>query len=287
MSLLQVIRISIHVPAWGTTSNAGIQGTMADFNPRARVGHDAFPLPTLSERCNFNPRARVGHDVYAWGNHEYPDRFQSTCPRGARHSGPPGSGAGSPISIHVPAWGTTTQSATEVTAATFQSTCPRGARRSRGTPSIVTRNFNPRARVGHDRRERVRGRGPGISIHVPAWGTTGDDLIWADTRDISIHVPAWGTTRRIISERAQQGISIHVPAWGTTLARRAPVWEDYFNPRARVGHDTAVRGCSGTGCRFQSTCPRGARLRYSRSRSTRWISIHVPAWGTTSDFFAG
>ena len=44
-------------------SNSGIQGTMADFNPRAYVRHDPNPGLPGSGPGNFNPRAYVRHDV--------------------------------------------------------------------------------------------------------------------------------------------------------------------------------------------------------------------------------
>ena len=56
----------------------------------------------------------------------------------------------------------------------FQSTFPRGERRRRGVDIFLYGN---------------------ISIHVPAWGTTTDDLPYLTFNDISIHVPAWGTTK--------------------------------------------------------------------------------------------
>ena len=37
-----------------------------------------------------------------------------------------------------------------------------------------------------------------ISIHVPAWGTTGSRIAISVICVISIHVPAWGTTDVIV-----------------------------------------------------------------------------------------
>ena len=57
-------------------------------------------------------------------------------------------------------------------------------------------------------------------------------------------------------------ISIHVPAWGTTKYI-LPGWSDssYFNPRSRVGNDLLHCPISFKGQSFQSTFPRGERLR--------------------------
>ena len=100
-----------------------------------------------------------------------------------------------------------------------------------------------------------------ISIHVPSWGTTGAEARSDGFLSISIHVPSWGTTITILSFLLRTSISIHVPSWGTTRCNSRNLLSD----------------------RFQSTFPRGERLRppavichYSK------ISIHVPSWGTTS-----
>ena len=98
-------------------------------------------------------------------------------------------------------------------------------------------------------------------------------------------------------------ISICIPMWVTTRTATFKPTDNHFNPRSRVGNDcnwvhhTPVHGI------FQSTFPRGERLhgwekavctKYFNSRShvgndkkakgeklDKWISIHVPTWGTT------
>ena len=145
---------------------------------------------------------------------------------------------------------------------TFQSTFPRGERHP------------------VDKKERLIN---GISIHVPAWGTTISRMLGTLKPIISIHVPAWGTTTLCLLTWTGQLISIHVPAWGTTSSgksylrvysvfqstfprgeRRIPMMGHpklilYFNPRSRVGNDLV--------------CDVWLRVDI--------ISIHVPAWGTT------
>ena len=124
-----------------------------------------------------------------------------------------------------------------------------------------------------------------ISIHVPAWGTTGWKIPWCGGLHISIHVPAWGTTARKRKDNTLyqfqstfprgerrrfrpsvlilSAISIHVPAWGTTQSVTVSFRTScYFNPRSRVGNDADEN-------------------RHSSFR--HGISIHVPAWGTTSE----
>ena len=48
--------------------------------------------------------------------------------------------------------------------------------------------------MGNDEDCRGYGDMGGISIHVPAWGTTDEERLFRLRCKISIHVPAWGTT---------------------------------------------------------------------------------------------
>ena len=55
-----------------------------------------------------------------------------------------------------------------------------------------------------------------------------------------------------------------------------------FNPRARVGRDNKLTGIDGSPMKFQSTRPRGARLKlYPEYAEKIRVSIHAPAWGAT------
>ena len=82
--------------------------------------------------------------------------FQSTFPRGERRFGVLFTDVITMISIHVPAWGTTSSSVNVI---------------------FSHIDFNPRSRVGNDLANRYyRWCLLYISIHVPAWGTTQDFL---------------------------------------------------------------------------------------------------------------
>ena len=142
------------------------------FNPRSRVGSDTRVKSREGGYTYFNPRSRVGSDriiqaslcaqsisihAPAWGatpsgfNTRIHSRFQSTLPRGERHTLPffyhcnltnfnPRSRVGSDIfhlsqssdgfliSIHAPAWGATLHRFDPHHTAQFQSTLPRGER---------------------------------------------------------------------------------------------------------------------------------------------------------------
>ncbi len=100
-----------------------------NFNPRSRVGNDGSTTVASSVHRYFNPRSRVGNDT---ATAEHKKRRKS-------------------ISIHVPAWGTTTWALVKL---------------------LSVQNFNPRSRVGNDGEERFIEWDIEISIHVPAWGTT-------------------------------------------------------------------------------------------------------------------
>ncbi len=145
----------------------------------------------------------------------------------------------------------------------FQSTRPRGARHHADMGQPRGPRFNPRARVGRDRRwidDLFRAHQ--VSIHAPAWGATVYRRAPPDVRgNVSIHAPAWGATtmivpirirRRCFNPRARVGRDPDCPATSSQIV--------CFNPRARVGRDP----CRHPICR---------RLQ---------VSIHAPAWGATT-----
>ena len=102
------------------------------------------------------------------------------------------------VSIHVPAWGATTEFLAMRLPTMFQSTLPRGERPDVPNAPLMARvsfnprsrvgsdgakqynpsrrgSFNPRSRVGSDIREQAEEIGRlRVSIHAPAWGATKD-----------------------------------------------------------------------------------------------------------------
>ena len=201
------------------------------------MGHDHARRRRLPRRGDFNPRARVGHD---------PPKCSCNHSR--------------TISIHVPAWGTTTEIAYSFRSEPISIHVPAWGTTRRGRPA---------------RRHLT------ISIHVPAWGTTARYRAGVRRVPISIHVPAWGTTIHQEVKRDERLFQSTCPRGARPIgARRSSAGWD-FNPRARVGHDSGVAGVRGPlpdfnprarvghdlgavgayyGWLFQSTCPRGARL---------------------------
>ena len=80
-------------------------------------------------------------------------------------------------------------------------------------------------------------------------------------------------------------ISIHVPAWGTTddivITGIKVTFQSTFPRGERPTFVVTVFHMF----LFQSTFPRGERpTSESIERYSRYISIHVPAWGTTANF---
>ena len=144
------------------------------------------------------------------------------------------------ISIHAPAWGATPY---------------------RVLGRATCNYFNPRTRVGCDKREFSNSCAAEISIHAPAWGAT-----------------AWHN-----DGKPNGRISIHAPAWGATYECKLPgTTPIYFNPRTRVGcDDNNIISCYNI-IKFQSTHPRGVRLVFVVNVFVViLISIHAPAWGAT------
>ena len=145
--------------------------------------------------------------------------FQSTFPRGERRNLKQFTSDDLKISIHVPAWGTTSSMQCEPVRKRFQSTFPRGERRYTAYQRCYPRNFNPRSRVGNDNATVLRHMD---MLHFNPRSRVGND-------DAQFSCDQWGFK-----------ISIHVPAWGTTVPGSPSCQKyGYFNPRSRVGNDSS------------------------------------------------
>ena len=194
----------------------------------------------------FNPRSRKGNDDYKNKITYENILFQSTFPQGERQPG------WKVLDTHV---GFNPRSrkgnddgrehnTREMYA--FQSTFPQGERpERRKSARLPQQSFNPRSRKGNDGDKIILWTcREGVSIHVPARGTTHQARISPPGFAVSIHVPARGTTfrartffrfpelfqstfpqgerRRSIRQMWKQiPVSIHVPARGTTQRTRA------------------------------------------------------------------
>ena len=101
-----VLHVSIHVPAWGATT---------EFL--------AMRLPTMFQSTfPRGERHTANHGCLFW------EMFQSTLPRGERPCVIFLLDIGVVVSIHAPAWGATSETVNSLARGLFQSTLPRGER---------------------------------------------------------------------------------------------------------------------------------------------------------------
>ena len=135
----------------------------------------------------------------------------------------------------------------------------RGTTRERGRNGGVDCDFNPRAHEGHDHQCFADPPEVGFQSTCPRGARRPDGRCFLRCW-ISIHVPTRGTTQCLGYLLDQATISIHVPTRGTTkVSKTESDQRSYFNPRAHEGHDPTPPTRQQKQ-RFQSTCPRGARL---------------------------
>ena len=124
-----------------------------------------------------------------------------------------------------------------------------------------------------------------VSIHAPAWGATYSAIFSIVDSGVSIHAPAWGATQwkklqgrfptgfnprtRVGCDRTMECRFMHPPCFnprtrvGCDMTTSSPriVVSFCFNPRTRVGCDQGPRAFWSDSAVFQSTHPRGVRLK--------------------------
>ena len=181
-------------------------------------------MPARGSIHCFNPHTRVGHN--GLGGHDHARVID--------------------ISIHAPAWDTTSSAA---------------------AAGPIRSCFNPRAHVGRDTFTLFRiNEIMSVSIHAPAWGATVSVCLLELGERVSIHAPAWGATQfwprssrstRCFNPRARVG--------------RDPQPAPEVSPVAPF-QSTRPRGARHDACQksalvqsFQSTRPRGARQSHHNS----------------------
>ena len=125
---------------------------------------------------------------------------------------------------------------------------------------VILYYFNPRSRVGNDHRPL-----PGFLF----------------CRNFNPRSRVGNDNCRWIPMSEQYKFQSTFPRGERRLLVRLPDDLNNFNPRSRVGNDNEDCRCESTDG-FQSTFPRGERRFRVVSNDEDLISIHVPAWGTTS-----
>ncbi len=189
------------------------------FNPRARVGRDQKAFSFSSSLFNsFNPRARVGRDPRSRTSAFLLSMFQSTRPRGARHTFLVILLIIWLVSIHAPAWGATHhQIYHRVLFLCFNPRARVGRDLENMKPIFSCFGFNPRARVGRDtlvaavlasfsefQSTRPRGARPFCAGHELSAS------VFQSTR------PRGARPDTLPAVRGKGAVSIHAPAWGAT-----------------------------------------------------------------------
>ena len=170
------------------------------FNPRSHEGSDCDCDTKLGIYCNFNPRSHEGSDTVRTSTCALSILFQSTLPRGERHS-------------NIVAFAIRYD---------FNPRSHEGSDAPAPTTTSPAPNFNPRSHEGSDDvrffnvRDQFR-----ISIHAPTRGATPHSLIYTECSfSISIHAPTRGATSNQCPVNLETGISIHAPTRGATDRRK-------------------------------------------------------------------
>ena len=168
----------------------------------------------------------------------------------------------------------------------FQSTFPRRERhQDRLLRKCLRCGFNPRSREGNDAlRFGPSGRGGCFNPRSREGNDEIDKYNQKIEKGVSIHVPAKGTTLLGGLVVAVLKVSIHVPAKGTTVDYLKqcgvdPKFQSTFPRRERRMSEASVKKKH----KFQSTFPRRERLvSFLVGMANYEVSIHVPAKGTTT-----
>ena len=261
------------------------------FNPRVRAGRDAVNLmhsPRLVVSIHASAR-----DATRCRDKSLPDElFQSTRPRGTRPRCRvcPDDSA---VSIHASARDATARcSALRCCRSCFNPRVRAGRDEIRLAACGHVTGFNPRVRAGRDASPGCGGGLLPVSIHASARDATiitlgrlriGLVSIHASARDATPPSPKpksgslfqstrpRGTRRTGSAVPCLMPVSIHASARDATCARsnRRPP-RSCFNPRVRAGRDHCTSNITGQTLMFQSTRPRGTRLRRPHAHIVRF-----------------
>ena len=144
----------------------------------------------------------------------------------------------------------------------FQSTFPRGERHLCWLVAVKHIHFNPRSLVGNDYIPVGTYTIVEISIHVPSWGTTIFTRRQPPCILFQSTFPRGERRHRYQILRTKNRFQSTFPRGERRTGGSQAVAACNFNPRSLVGNDA---------------------LHFHRDWR-RFISIHVPSWGTTGDF---
>ena len=103
-------------------------------------------------------------------------------------------------------------------------------------------------------------------------------------KNISIHVPAWGTTAWKSRSSRRKTFQSTFPRGERPERPNAAVSAKNFNPRSRVGNDCIIRLPLYFSFISIHVPAWGTTEFLATENKDNVISIHVPAWGTTANF---
>ena len=166
----------------------------------------------------------------------------------------------------------------------FQSTFPQGERPSHHCLCLTCYlRFNPRSRKGNDQVGDI------VPLYVEGFNPRsrkGNDCLFEcllNRGGVSIHVPARGTTTAVQGRKIYGVVSIHVPARGTTMRRRPQadmpqMFQSTFPQGERHGNKTTIYVRGHVSIHVPA---RGTTRCRGRGDNRGCVTIHVPARGTT------
>ena len=145
-------------------------------------------------------------------------------------------------------------------------------------------SFNPRSRKGNDGSAPLAYPGYGVSIHVPARGTTVTYSLTFEGMGFQSTFPQGERLGTSTWSQIYSGVSIHVPARGTTRGETVSLLDGIrFQSTFPQGERLNLLLLISHSRQFQSTFPQGERPRLVFFLILyNFVSIHVPARGTTS-----
>jgi len=180
------------------------------------------------------------------GVRRLPAPFQSAPPRGRRRAEPGQVAPGFEFQSAPPRGRRHGAAGNRTRPVGFQSAPPRGRRHPRARPGGGGVSFNPRLRVGGDQSRGVSPmRSAFVSIRASAWEATPRPRVPPGWLPVSIRASAWEATREAAADQAA-GEFQSAPPRGRRPARRRRIKRlESFNPRLRVGGDSATRRRAG------------------------------------------
>ena len=190
------LMVSIRAPAWGATGADGRNRQVFCVSIRAPAWGATRQARLLADRVGFQSALPHGERLPSRPAQVSEPEFQSALPHGERPHIAIHRISGADVSIRAPAWG---------------ATCSK----KRVTPS--GRGFNPRSRMGSDRRRKTTSSGVGAFQSALPHGERPHRVRWPRARSRFNPRSRMGSDARRPLDRHRHEVSIRAPAWGATV----------------------------------------------------------------------